>query len=579
VRALFEGKLYPEMTLPKSLGSGIEAYVVDDDGYPLTVLTSALPAESLVKIPPVEQCLQAGTSLTGIWQSYSGKAVLGVSECLQLDGLTWTLAVEQPTNLAFKVSRELGLTILAMAIAAAIILFFVFVPVSRSVTEPIRALTEGAALFGGGELAYRLHLATGDEFQDLASAFNDMAGKLKNLVDDLRHEKEILEVQKQRLDQNAKLLLRRDMELHRSNEELESQKEAAEEERNKFQTVLAGITDGVVALDWERKVITANEAALRITGYQFGEMAGRNIEELITLADKNNEINVSTFAPLRTETLKAIIFSGRDLKLKGKLDKVSFVDLVSGVSRLGCIITFHDVTQEQELEKMKLDFVSIAAHELRTPLTMAQGYLSFLQKPATLRKLDSQEKEFLKRVNLGAMTLNKLIENILVVSKIEQGLLKPDFKPLHLETLVVKVVNEFQEAAQSKGLALGCDWTANVFPPVLGDSLRLEEVLSNLIHNAITYTQKGSVTVSLKLQAPSLIVSIKDTGQGIPKEAIPHLFTKFFRVQGPLEAGSKGTGLGLYIARNIIEAHKGKIWVESEVNVGSTFSFSLPLAI
>jgi len=583
IKALFEGKLYPEMVAPQSLSSEVEAYVIDEDGYFLTSLSSSAKEASL-KIAPVEKCLKNSENWVGFWRSYNGKEVFGVSECFKLDGLNWTLVVEQPVALAFKIARELGLIILGVALGTAVALFFVFIPVSRSLTEPIRLIAAGASLLGAGRLDYRLQLKTGDEFESLAVAFNDMAEKLKNLIYDLRQEKEILKVQKRRLDQNAKLLLRRDMELHQINEELERQKEAAEAEGHKFQTVLAGITDGVMALDLERKVITANKAALQITGYQLEEVIGKNIEQLITLFEKNTEVSVSTFAPLRADPHKTIVFSAKNLKLIGKLDKVAFVNWVSGqikeskVSRLAYIITFHDITNEVELERMKLDFVSIAAHELRTPLTMAQGYLSFLQRPTTLTKLNDEEKEFLKRVSLGTMTLNKLIENILVVSKIEQGLLKLDLKPLHLEELIVKVVGEFQNAAQSKGLALSCKWDSHIFPPVLGDAFRLEEVLSNLIHNAINYTQRGSVSLNLKVQGSWLVTSIADTGQGIPKEALPHLFTKFFRVQGPLEAGSKGTGLGLYIAKNIIEAHKGKIWVESELGKGSTFFFSLPLA-
>jgi signal transduction histidine kinase len=147
-----------------------------------------------------------------------------------------------------------------------------------------------------------------------------------------------------------------------------------------------------------------------------------------------------------------------------------------------------------------------------------------------------------------------------------------------IDPIITKLAKELSGLAKTKSLELVYNQSTNPLPKVMMDSARIEEVISNLVGNAINYTQKGKVTISLRQENKEVIFSVNDTGPGIPRDALNHLFTKFFRIKGDLEAGSKGTGLGLYISKNIIDAHKGRIWVESEVGVGSTFSFALPIA-
>lgn len=237
------------------------------------------------------------------------------------------------------------------------------------------------------------------------------------------------------------------------------------------------------------------------------------------------------------------------------------------------------LAKEAQLERMKLDFVAMSAHELRTPLTTVVGYLSFLMEdPATVNKLTGEEKEILNRAFLNSTRLGKLIDNLLVVSRIEKGRMSLNLQPVQLEDLIDRIIKELKNLAQMKKIYLKFQAPNQPFPMVLGDRLRIEEVVSNLVGNAINYTSLGGVKLSIAQYEDELVVAVKDTGQGIPKEARARLFTKFFRIKAPLEAGTKGTGLGLYISKNIIDAHKGRIWVESEAGKGSTFFFSLPIA-
>jgi signal transduction histidine kinase len=175
-------------------------------------------------------------------------------------------------------------------------------------------------------------------------------------------------------------------------------------------------------------------------------------------------------------------------------------------------------------------------------------------------------------------TLAALVENLLDVSKIEHNTLVIEVKKEDWTSIVRSVVREFDQIALQKKIKLNFEEPSYTISPAAVDKFRIAEVLSNLTANAINYTEAGgSVTVSIVEKDGRIETSVKDTGVGIPERSITHLFTKFYRVSGSLEQGSKGTGLGLYISKSIVNKHKGEIWVESKEGVGSTFTFTVPV--
>lgn len=243
---------------------------------------------------------------------------------------------------------------------------------------------------------------------------------------------------------------------------------------------------------------------------------------------------------------------------------------------LGCILTIHDITKESQLEEMKLDFVSIAAHELRTPITSIRGYIAEYLHQYSLG-LSNDQSLILKRIQTSSEQLNALVENILNVSRIEQGTFGLNIVPIDWHTQVQQIVENFRFNAHEKQITLQYTPPKSPLPLILGDKFGLVEVLSNLLSNAITFTPpNGSVTVWIEVKGTDVVTHVQDTGTGIPKDAQQHLFTKFFRVTGKLIQGSKGTGLGLYIAKSITEMHKGRIWFTSEPGRTTIFSFSIP---
>lgn len=441
-----------------------------------------------------------------------------------------------------------------------IVIFLLFngllsLAIAHHITSPILELSRGSQYIGQGNFDYRLDIKTGDEIESLSHSFNSMADHLQEAFAKVEYDKNVLSA-----------------------------------ERNKLAVILSGIHDPVIAVDLKGKIMLFNTAAEQLMQLSNQEVIGKHLSEVFKLFDANGEILPNTFAPIRTDQFEGIIFSQTNLKLVSAKSKEVYVDLVSGkikesqTSFLGCILTFHDVTEIKQLEDMKLDFVSMAAHELRTPLTSIKGYTELLIDEVGAR-LDSKHQEDLHRLVISTQNLGNLIDNLLNVSRIEQDTFNIELAPINLVTVIEETIKNVHPQAEVKQQQLTFTLPQKEVPLVMADRFRISQVLSNLLANAITYTpREGRIVVNLTHQKNTtaqeeyVVVAVTDTGQGLPKEALPKLFTKFFRVSGVLEQGSKGTGLGLFIAKSIVTMHKGKIWVESTLGKGSTFTFMLPVA-
>lgn len=231
--------------------------------------------------------------------------------------------------------------------------------------------------------------------------------------------------------------------------------------------------------------------------------------------------------------------------------------------------------QLKELDRMKSDFISTVSHELRSPLHSISGYVQLLLDGKAPD--EATERECLEIVYRQTQHLTNLINDLLDASRMESVRLALQKEPVQMYAVVQEVMDELQALADQAQIALANKLTPDL-PSVLGDKERLKQVVRNLIHNAIKFTpKKGQVMVSAKLETGRLVVSVQDNGIGIPAESLPRMFERFYQVDSSSTRHVGGTGLGLYICKQIVTAHNGEIWVESEVGKGSTFSFSLPL--
>lgn len=350
-------------------------------------------------------------------------------------------------------------------------------------------------------------------------------------------------------------------------------------ERNKLRGVLNAMTDGVFALDTAGRIILFNHAASNLTGRTIESVAGQLAEKVMPFR-ANGEIVLTRWLAThrgtdheigRWRNLELYTASGASL-----IVDVQAVVLPADPNGISALITFHDLTPGADLERMKVDFVALAAHELRTPITELRGYLDLLQHE--LKDLSPIHQRFLSDSVGSASHLSGLVSNLLGVARIEHGDLGYAPAPLNYLALMRTVGESLraQLAPARRRLILKLPRT---LPAVQADATGLTEVLSNLVENAahVTAPETGRITITVRHHQGEIETTVSDNGTGIPSYALPHLFTKFYRAD-TMTASHRGTGLGLYICKAIIEAHGGHIWAESNEGKGSSFSFRLPLA-
>lgn len=326
----------------------------------------------------------------------------------------------------------------------------------------------------------------------------------------------------------------------------------------KINDVISGLKDAILILDQNMLVTNLNPAASHLLSKTPAQIIGQNFNVMVKISAAK--------------------------RLESRLDREVYVNAtvepLSNTSNIGWVASLHDITVEHGIEQMRVGFVSIAAHELRTPITSIKGYIEAFMDDYK-DKINVDQKSLLDHIKENTDRLYILVENLLNVSRVERGSLTLNLEELDWNGLSQQTVEDIRPRAIEKNIQIEFKEPAYPLPKIKGDKTRLIEVLSNLINNAINYTSPGGkIIVWLEKNHDSLLTHISDTGIGIPPEAIPHLFTKFFRVTYGLtqQQASQGNGLGLFISKSIIDSHHGKIWVNSELGKGSVFSFAIPYA-
>jgi len=352
-----------------------------------------------------------------------------------------------------------------------------------------------------------------------------------------------------------------------------------------FDATVFETTDPIIILNQKFEIKFVNLAVENFTGIKKMDSVGKRIDQFVRFYDKNNnEIPPAIYGPVIKDNPARKIFTHPEVKIVRSVNMQSFADItvlqpeMGEVVDVSCVILLQDKTKEKQLEAMKLDFVSMAAHELRTPLTSIKGYISVFIKENE-KILSPDQMMFITRINTSTQQLAGLVENLLSVSRVERGAMSLHTQIVDWVANVKSQAETFEHRADEKRISFKFITPTTKIPQVQVDLVRINEVLNNMISNALSYTEPmGKIEISITADNDLVCTHIKDTGKGIPKEALAKLFSKFFRVQGgPAEQASKGNGLGLYLSKAIVELHKGKIWAESEgVNKGSTFSFCLP---
>ncbi|MGI6491541.1 MAG: two-component system histidine kinase PnpS [Pelotomaculum sp.] len=398
----------------------------------------------------------------------------------------------------------------------------------KRIMSPLNEMAFIAQDMAKGNLEQEIRIFAQDEIGDLARSINYMARQLKTTIDDVVSEKNII------------------------------------------QAVLAGMADGVIAMDPWGRVILINPVVEKLFGITQENCKGKNILRIIPNNELEKMINhaLETGQPLdkqiEVETPEPLIFLANVTPLQN-----------GGTEQAGLVAVLKDITERRKVEKMRSDFVANVSHELRTPITSIKGFAETLLDGAI--EDPKVARPFLEIIDSETERLSRLIDELLNLSHIEERKTTPDWQPLNISNLINRVLVILQPKAVEKEITINVDAPESL-PVFEGDADMLSQVLINLIENAISYTQPhGKVWVRASANLDGLKVEVRDNGIGIPQESLERVFERFYRVDKARSREHGGTGLGLSIVKHIIDVHQGKVYVDSQVGSGSTFSFVIPL--
>lgn len=414
--------------------------------------------------------------------------------------------------------------ILSSLMIAVIFAFVLGYMLSKTITVPIVRIMHKAESIATGNFDQVLEVKSDDEIGKLTSTFNNMAKNLKDTLAEISSEK------------------------------------------NKIETILNYMTDGVVAFNLKGEVIHINPAAKQIIGKE-------NIDITFNEYVKKYDLGISIEEVLYLETLHS-----REVKIdvNDKTLRIYFAAFTDEAKKPeGIIAVLQDITEQQKLENMRREFVANVSHELRTPLTSIKSYAETLLDGA-MEDRETTEK-FLGVINSEADRMTRLVKDLLQLSRLDNRQMQWNIHEICFVELVKSCVDKMQMEAGNKQQALEC-FVIGEIPCIKADHDRIEQVVLNIISNAIKYTpDDGKITVYIGKTHSEVYMKVVDTGIGIPQKDLPRIFERFYRVDKARSREMGGTGLGLAIAREIVEAHSGFITISSEAGNGTEVVVKLPV--
>lgn len=407
--------------------------------------------------------------------------------------------------------------VIAMVVAAVLVALAAWL-IARFTTRPIRELTAASKRISSGELGQKIAIAAKDEVGELARAFNEMSMRLKESVAEIS------------------------------------------EDRTRLATILDNMADGVIMTDDEGKITLANEAAQKL--FRFRETVGKPLIEAV----RDHEVDELLKLCLKTAKTQSVNYESGTSKRYVRAIAIP-------VDHSGVLLLFQDLTELLKLQTTRRELIGNISHEFRTPLAGIKAMVETLSGGAVDDK--KAARDFLTRIDGEVDRLTQLVMELTELSRIETGKAELKLESVRLNQLAEEVISQLSPQAERQKLTMKKKLAADL-PSVSADRARVRQVISNLVHNAIKFTPEGGkITITTRKLEGAVGVDITDTGIGISEGDLPHVFERFYK--GDRARSEAGTGMGLAIAKHVVEAHGGKISVESREGKGSTFSFSLPL--
>ena len=574
------------------LGQTGEIYLVDREGV-------AFPQGQVVESTAVEEAL-AGADGEGLYENYAGVPVIGVYRWLP--SLSLALLVEQSQEEAFAGNDAVAAAVIMATLIAALAAAVISAVVTRQITRPIVRLTESALRIADGDLSQRVEINSRDEIGILGRVFNRMAAELESLYNDL----EAKVAERTRLLQQANYQIqRRAIQMQASLEVGRAVTSILEPDRL-LEQVVQLVRDRFVYSYAAVYTLEEEELVLRASAGEPVPFHGEHIplDDPGPLARvlregkpviESNPASVAVGPPTPYVRSEAVLPLRRGETTIGVLDIQTTApqeidqDEVSVLQNVAYQIAIalenarayaleREAAQRlRELDRSKRRFLANMSHELRTPLTNIIGFARLLLKGID-GPLTEQQRQDLEIIYHNSQHLLGLINDLLDLSQIEAGLMELQFREVDLAELIRSVMATTSALVRGKKVTLQ-EEIAPDLPLVRADPARIRQVLLRLMANAAKYTDQGSITVRAWASNGQVLVSVSDTGVGIPPEDLERIFERF--EQGGTENGRRanGAGLGLSLSKEFVEMHGGRIWVESRVGKGSTFTFSLPLRL
>ncbi len=452
--------------------------------------------------------------------------------------------------------------ILASALFGTLISLLIAYLASRHFAVPLKELSRGVQCIETGNLDYRVAIESPDEFGMLAGSFNRMADSLRDRDTTIKTKAFDLEMLNQCL--------------HEMNELLESnvteRTVELEIEKGRLEAILTSMAEGMVVTDSDNRVILFNPAAQRIFGIAPYKMIGRHVENIDVKGGFHQLVN--SIRDMRTGDL--LTGGEKEITIGVKKLRVSLSPLLDKSWEFaGVVMSIRDVTHEEEVDRMKTDFISTVSHELKTPLTSMKGSLQVILGRG--EGFSETERELLRVCLRNTDRLIRLISDILDINRIESGRVDLPMKPETIEQLVSESIAEITDFAEEHGVPV-VNGIESGLPGVFGNHDRLIQVLTNLLSNAVNFSPTGKkVQVDARREGDFIVVSVHDQGKTIDRNNRDKLFQKFPQLRGTNDGEHGGTGLGLAICKEIVERHHGRIFHQSGKDGGNTFCFTIPV--
>jgi two-component system phosphate regulon sensor histidine kinase PhoR len=411
------------------------------------------------------------------------------------------------------IRRDIGRAV-GIIIALSIFGAFLF---SQSLTRPMRRLIRASRQVAAGDFSASVRVRGSDEWKDLATSFNAMTSDIKTLFDDLRKRKEELD------------------------------------------NIMASMQEGLLVLDRTGKIVLSNRSAKSIIGQEALE--GKYFWEMVRMTPFVDLVR--RVKEEKRSLTEEILFGDSCV-----LCRASYLPAQDGV-----VVTLQDITEIQDLARIKKDFILNVSHEMRTPLTAIRGYAETLEDLA-----DDRTRSSVETIIRHTDRLIRIMEDLISLATLEEKGVAFEAEKVSLKEIAGNVIRIFEPKAREKSLELRLE-ASDDLPAVSGDPFRLEQMLINLVANAVRYTEKGGIHVRLTKEPGGVAIEVVDSGIGIPAEEQGRIFERFYVVDKSRSRQAGGTGLGLSIVKHIVQLHGGRIELKSTPGLGSTFRVFLPSAV